>query len=79
MIFEIAKKYGRDIDLHQYFKDDYEGQTIGYLCEKTIKEGYQGRVSVGHLTSLGAMPERLFVLKDGHVTIELERKLSKHY
>ena len=57
LIFEIAKKYDRDIDLHQDFKDEYEGQTIAYLCEKTIKEGYQGRVSVGHLTTLGAMPD----------------------
>lgn len=56
IVFEIAKKYDKDIDLHQDFKDDAEGQTIEYLARKTIAEGYQGRVSVGHLTSLGAMP-----------------------
>lgn len=59
LIFKIAKKYDRDIDLHQDFKDDFEGQSIEYLCEKTIAEGYQGRVSVGHLTTLGAMPDAL--------------------
>lgn len=31
--------------------------SIEYLCQKTIDEGYQGRVSVGHLTALHALPE----------------------
>jgi cytosine/creatinine deaminase len=56
-VFELAKKYGKDIDFHQDFKDEYAGQSIKYLCEKTIKEGYQGRVSVGHMTSIAAMPD----------------------
>ncbi|MBU5483808.1 amidohydrolase family protein [Clostridium sp. MSJ-11] len=55
LVFEIAKKYNKPIDFHQDFKDDAEGITIEYICDKTIKEGYQGRVSVGHLTSLGAL------------------------
>ncbi|MGM0123102.1 N-acyl-D-amino-acid deacylase [Enterococcus sp. AZ194] len=60
LIFEIAKKYDKDIDLHQDFADEADDTSIEYLCEKTIKEGYQGRVSVGHLTALHAMePERL--------------------
>lgn len=57
LIFEIAKKYDKDLDIHQDFKDSYEGQSIEYLCKKTIAEGYQGRVSVGHMTSIGAMPK----------------------
>lgn len=57
LVFEIAKKYDKPIDFHQDFKDDAEGITIQYVCEKTIKEGYEGRVSVGHLTSLGALPK----------------------
>lgn len=56
IVFEIAKKYDKDIDLHQDFKDGPEGQSIEYLCRKTIDEGFIGRVSVGHLTSLGGMP-----------------------
>lgn len=56
-VFELAKKYDKDIDFHQDFKDEYAGQSIMYLCEKTIKEGYQGRVSVGHMTSIAAMPD----------------------
>ncbi|RDU38823.1 N-acyl-D-amino-acid deacylase [Neobacillus piezotolerans] len=57
LVFEIAKKYDKPIDFHQDFKDGPEGMTIEYVCEKTIKEGYQGRVSVGHLTALGALPK----------------------
>ncbi|MDP3304810.1 MAG: amidohydrolase family protein [Erysipelotrichaceae bacterium] len=56
-VFELAKKYDKDIDFHQDFKDEYAGQSITYLCEKTIKEDYQGRVSVGHMTSIAAMPD----------------------
>ena len=69
LVFEIAKKYNKPLDFHQDFKDGPEGMTIEYLCEKTIKEGYEGRVSVGHLTSLGAIGrERLLPI------IELMRK-----
>lgn len=57
LVFEIAKKYNKPIDFHQDFKDDADGITIQYVCEKTIQEGYEGRVSVGHLTSLGALPK----------------------
>ncbi|MDU6523429.1 MAG: amidohydrolase family protein, partial [Enterococcus sp.] len=57
LIFEIAKKYDKDIDLHQDFADEADNTSIEYLCEKTIEEGYQGRVSVGHLTALHAMPK----------------------
>lgn len=57
IIFEIAKKYDKDLDIHQDFKDSYEGQSIEYLCKKTIREGFQGRVSVGHMTSIAAMPD----------------------
>lgn len=56
LVFEIAKKYDKPIDFHQDFKDDMEGSMIEYVADKTIAEGYQGRVSVGHLTSLGAAP-----------------------
>ena len=57
LIFEIAKKYDKDIDLHQDFADEADDLSIEYLCEKTMKEGYEGRVSVGHLTALHALPK----------------------
>ncbi|MHC5269511.1 amidohydrolase family protein [Enterococcus sp. LJL98] len=56
LIFEIAKKYDKPIDLHQDFADEADQMSIEYLCQKTIAEGYEGRVSVGHLTALHALP-----------------------
>lgn len=59
-VFALAKRYNKDIDFHQDFADNADNMTIEYLAQKTIAEGYQGRVTVGHLTSLGAVePERL--------------------
>lgn len=60
LVFEIAKKYQKPLDFHQDFKDDIAGTSIEYLCKKTIAENYQGNVTVGHLTSLGAFaPDQL--------------------
>lgn len=65
LVFEMAKKYDMPLDLHQDFKDDADGMSIEYLSKKTIAEGFVGRVSVGHLTSLGALPpERLNPIAD---------------
>lgn len=57
LVFNLAKKYDKPLDLHQDFMDDFEGSSIEYLCQKTIDEEYKGKVSVGHLTSLGAVPK----------------------
>lgn len=54
-VFDLAKKYNKDIDFHQDFSDNAANMTIEYLARKTIEEGYQNRVCVGHLTSLGAV------------------------
>lgn len=57
LVFEIAKKYDKPVDLHQDFSDEADEMSIEYLAKKTIEEGYQGRVSVGHLTALHALPD----------------------
>ena len=56
LVFQLAERYGKPIDFHQDFKDDADGITIEYICEKTIAQGMQGKVSVGHLTALAALP-----------------------
>lgn len=56
--FKLAQKYGRDIDLHTDFADDTSDQrfaSAAYIAKKTIETGYQGRVTLGHMTSLGAL------------------------
>ena len=57
LVFKIAKKYNKPVDLHQDFSDEADDMSIDYLARKTIEEGYQGRVSVGHLTALHALPD----------------------
>lgn len=54
-VFDLAREFGKDLDFHQDFKDDADGMSIEYLARKTIEAGWQGRVSVGHLTALGAV------------------------
>lgn len=55
-LFDLAEKYDKDIDFHQDFFDDADNISIEYLARKTIEEGYQGRVTVGHETALAALP-----------------------
>ncbi len=73
-VFDLAKKYNKDIDLHQDFSDDAHNISIDYVAEKTIAMGWQGRVSVGHLTSLGALePKRrdevIHLIKEADISV----------
>lgn len=56
-IFAIAKDHEVDIDMHVDESDDPSDLAIEYLAEKTLSEGYEGRVVAGHCTSLAAVPE----------------------
>ena len=50
--FALAAKYNCDIDYHL---DNWDGQdafTLPYVAEKTISQGWQGRVAVSHIASL---------------------------
>jgi len=52
LVFEIAKKYGTDIDFHlDQIKDPFS-RYLEYTAIKMIKEGYQGKVTAGHCVSL---------------------------
>ena len=61
--FEIARKYNIDIDMHVDETDDPYWHTLELLAEKTIEEGYQGRVVAGHCCAMAAwddpMTERI--------------------
>jgi cytosine deaminase len=53
-VFRLARDFDKDLDFHQDFSDNADAMSIEYLARKTIAEKYEGRVSVGHLTALGA-------------------------
>jgi cytosine/creatinine deaminase len=73
-VFRLAKEFDKDLDFHQDFKDDADGMSIEMVARKTIAEGYQGRVSVGHLTALGAVdvPRRdeiIALMRDAGISV----------
>lgn len=57
-VFALAQKFGAPIDMHADFADDTSDPRFAsatYTAEKTLAAGYQGRVSLGHVTSLAAL------------------------
>ncbi len=56
LLFQLAREFDRDLDLHVDEKDDTETLEIRYVAEKTIQEGYEGRVTVDHLCALSSLP-----------------------
>lgn len=73
-VFRLAKDFDKDLDFHQDFRDDADAMSIEYLARKTIAEGWQGRVSVGHLTALAAVSherrgEIIALIKDAGISV----------
>jgi len=58
IVFEMAQKHDMPIDMHADFSDECTDQRFAataYIAQKTIDTGYNGRVSLGHVTSLGSL------------------------
>jgi cytosine deaminase len=49
-IFELARDYDVEIDLHLDFGPTAEGMTLDYVCKRTEEFQYGGRVAIGHVT-----------------------------
>ncbi|UUZ92233.1 amidohydrolase family protein [Paenibacillus sp. P25] len=56
-VFRLADRYDCPVDLHTDESDDPGVRTLSYIAEATRAYGYAGRVTVGHLCSLAAMPD----------------------
>lgn len=56
IVFELADKHGLPLDLHLDFSLDASSSLLGLVVERTRALGMQGRVTVGHVTTLAAMP-----------------------
>jgi cytosine deaminase len=55
LVFALAERYGRPVDLHLDFTDDPSRSLIALVAERTLAHGMTGRVTVGHVTTLAAM------------------------
>jgi cytosine deaminase len=58
-VFEMAREFDIDIDMHLDFGPSPEGLDLLYVCELTDKYKYGGRVAIGHVTKLSAAPPEL--------------------
>ena len=55
-IFELAREYDVDIDMHLDFGPNTEGMTLDYVCRRTEEFQYGGRVAIGHVTRATSLP-----------------------
>lgn len=58
MVFELAERFHCPIDMHVDFTDDTQDpryMTTDLICDMTIAHGMEGRVSLGHVTTLGSV------------------------
>lgn len=60
-VFEIAREFDVDIDLHLDFSLDAESLDADYVARKTDQFGWGGRVALGHVSKLSALPRARFV------------------
>lgn len=59
-IFAMAKEFGTDIDFHLDFGLDPAHLDLDEVCRMTEATGWGGRVAIGHVTKLSAMPKADF-------------------
>ena len=55
-VFEMAREFDADVDMHLDFGNTAEYMDIDYVCEVTDKLKYGGRVTVGHVTKMSVIP-----------------------
>ena len=55
-VFDLAREFDVDIDMHLDFGNSPEEMDIHLVCELTEKYGLGGRVAVGHMCKLSTMP-----------------------
>jgi cytosine deaminase len=56
IVFRLARAFGVDVDFHVDFFDEPDHLHVREIIERTRRNGWQGRVAVGHLTELAALP-----------------------
>ena len=55
-IFELAREYDLDVDMHLDFGPTADGMDLDYVCKRTQEFQYGGRVAIGHVTKAASLP-----------------------
>lgn len=55
-IFDLAETHDVDVDFHLDFDLDPDHTNLPAVVEETTRRGWGGRVTIGHVTNLSAMP-----------------------
>ena len=56
--FDLAQEHGLPLDFHADLADDASDRRYAmaaFIARTTVERGYEGRVALGHMTSLGGM------------------------
>jgi cytosine/creatinine deaminase len=59
-VFELARAWDVDIDMHLDMGDTPDGMQVEYVCRKTEEYGWGGRVAVGHVTQMSLVHSERF-------------------
>jgi cytosine deaminase len=59
-IFGLARDFDVPIDMHLDFTLDVSKMDVEYVCAKTREHRYEGRVAIGHVSTLSALAKERF-------------------
>jgi cytosine deaminase len=56
IVFDLAAEFDVDADFHADFFDEPQHLHARYIAEQTVRRGWQGRVALGHMSEMAALP-----------------------
>jgi cytosine deaminase len=56
IVFDLAAEFGVDVDFHADFFDEPQHLHALHIAEETMRRGWQGRVTLGHMSEMAALP-----------------------
>src|SRR5215470_20297110 len=59
-VFEMAREFDVDIDMHLDFGPTADGMDLEHVCRRTEQFQYGGRVAIGHVTKATSLPIKDF-------------------
>lgn len=56
IVLDLAVEFGVDADFHTDFFDEPQHLHARYIADETVRRGWQGRVALGHMSEMAALP-----------------------